>query len=231
MATLTAIEVDLPNHLQLPSRDGKPVDNSLQPRQRMILTSSIYPWLVLQHPDNAFYIGEDVGIYWKHTKMPLEGCKAPDWFYVPGVPKLLDGIARLSYVMWQEGVSPLMVTEFISRDGADEHDRTPQTGKFWVYEQGIRAPYYIIHSFESDEPEVFGLVRSRYKKIAANKHGRYPIPEMGVQLGVLEGPHLDYTTNWLRFWDGDGNLLLHAEERSAKMAEKLRKLGVDPDAL
>src|SRR6266545_4055994 len=125
MATMTAIAVDLPNHLQLPCRDGKPVDNSLQPRQRMILTSSIYPWLLVHHPDNDFYIGEDVGIYWKLTEEPLKGCKAPDWFYVPGVPKLLDGIPRLSYVMWHEGVSPLMVIELISRGGKDERDRTP----------------------------------------------------------------------------------------------------------
>ena len=44
------------------------------------------------------------------------------------------------------------MVEFVSRDGSEERDNTPASqgkggnvGKFWVYEQAIRVPYYGIY--------------------------------------------------------------------------------------
>lgn len=69
---------------------------------------------------------------------------APDWFYVPHVPPLLNGVFRRSYVLWQEIVAPLIAIEFVSGSGAEERDATPYQGKFWIYEQAIRIPFYAI---------------------------------------------------------------------------------------
>ena len=131
--------ISAPTHLDLPCTDGLPVENSFQPAQGRLLTSSILPKLAELHPQGDFFIGNDVGIYWKVTEPPLKGCKVPDWYYVPGVPGTVDGELRRSFVMWQEGVSPLLVVEFVSGDGSEEHDDTPGTGKFWIYKRMINV--------------------------------------------------------------------------------------------
>ncbi len=82
----------MPTHLDLPHTDDKPVENTYQPKQSYLLTSSLTPHLSRLHPDGKFFIAADCGIYWVYKKKnPLEGCKAPDWYYVPNVPRMLDG--------------------------------------------------------------------------------------------------------------------------------------------
>ncbi len=92
-----------------------------------------------------------------HTQLPESdpperGAEAPYWFYVPNVPPLVDGEIRRSYVLWREYMVPLIAIELASGNGSEERDktllsRTPEgitqkPGKFWVYEQIIRIPYY-----------------------------------------------------------------------------------------
>jgi Uma2 family endonuclease len=92
----------LPDHRQLPETDGAIGENFHEHPQSILLTDSIQPVLRARHPDGQYCIGQNSGIYWWHTDPPLRGCKAPDWFYVPGVPPTLGGEVRGSYVMWQE---------------------------------------------------------------------------------------------------------------------------------
>lgn len=133
-----------PDHTQLPDTDGSIVENTQQSPQSYILTTSLRPRLIEQHPDRQFCIGEDVGIYFRYTEPVLSGCRAPDWFYVPNVPPMLAGEVRRSYVLWKEHVRPVIVVEYVSGNGSEERDSTPNTGKFWIYEQAIRAGYYAI---------------------------------------------------------------------------------------
>jgi hypothetical protein len=64
------------------------------------------------------------------------------------------------------------------------------------------------------------------------------IPEMNLALGVWEGTRENRIGVWLRWWDEAGNLLLWGNElieqerqRSQRLAEKLRELGLDPEQL
>src|SRR5262245_843188 len=109
-----------PTHLELPESDGAIGGKFLELPRSMLLTGSIWPYLQQRHPDKPFAIGQDSGIYWKLTDPPLLGCKAPDWFFVPNVPPDLDGQYRRSYVLWQEGVAPLILIEYVSKDGSEE---------------------------------------------------------------------------------------------------------------
>lgn len=59
-------------------------------------------------------------------------------------PKLNDKIRR-SYVIWREHIAPLIALEFASGNGEEERDQTPYTGKYWVYEQVMRIPFYGIY--------------------------------------------------------------------------------------
>src|SRR5258708_3316099 len=122
-----------PTHLDLPFDDGAPVMNSQEPTQSALLTETIWPVLETLHPDGLFYVGRDCGIYWNLEQLTGETrVNSPDWYYVPSVPPMLDGEIRRSYVLWVEHQHPEIVIEYVSGTGAEEHDTTPQTGKFWI---------------------------------------------------------------------------------------------------
>jgi Uma2 family endonuclease len=200
-------------HRDLPDSDGEIVQNPYQLPQAAILTSSIMPVLDQLHGDEPYLVASDVGIYWLQTKNPLDGCRAPDWFYVPGVSANDEnGIIR-SYVMWNHGIPPVIVMEFVSGDGREEHDRTHGKGKFWVYEQGIGATYYVIFdAFHDGKLEVYELVRNHYRPVALNERGHFPIAELGVELGVWQGEHSKVHGYYMRFFDSDGRMLPIPEE-------------------
>ena len=213
-----------PDHTQLPESDGTFVKNFQEHPQSLILTDSI--GLVLQqlHPDGQYAIGQDCGIYWRETHPPEKGAEAPDWFYVPNVPPNLDGQIRRSYVLWREFRAPLIALEFASGDGSEERERTPlsvsaegevtKPGKFWVYEQIIRIPYYGVYEINAGKLEVYTLVSGFYQKLTPNERGHYPIPPLGVELGLWQGSYQNQTQLWLRWWDEQGNLLLIGDERA-----------------
>ncbi len=205
---------DLPDHTQLPDKDDVPVMNSLEQPQSRLLTDALEPVLRRLHPDGNYFNGRDCGLYWRHTDPPLRGCKAPDWFYVPGVEPLPAGEYRRSYVLWQEGVVPQVVLEYASGDGSEEHDQTRIDGKFWVYEQGIGIPYYGIIVVATGQLEMYQLAGGRYELMTENEHGRYAIPPLGVELGVWHGTFEISESDWLRWWDEDGTLLPTGDERA-----------------
>jgi hypothetical protein len=92
-----------------------------------------------------------------------------------------------------------------------------------VYEKGIRIPYYGIHLFGTDELEMYHLEDVRYKAMSPNEHGRFLIPPMRVELGIWHGFFAGTETNWLRWWDLQGNMLLTGAERAKKEAESAEK--------
>ena len=101
----------------------------------------------------------------------------------------------------------------------------------------------------------------RYQPMTPDADGRFAIPPLGVSLGIWRGLYYDEGSemDWLRWWDRDGNLLPTGDERAtmerdraeraearearaqqeaaqerekaARLAERLRALGVDPDAV
>ncbi|HLO47989.1 MAG TPA: Uma2 family endonuclease [Kamptonema sp.] len=251
-----------PDHTQLPESDGTFVKNFQEHPQSIILTDSIGPVLQRLHPDGNYCIGQDSGIYWRETEPPEQGAEAPDWFYVPNVSARPEkGKYRRSYVLWREHLAPLIALEFASGNGEEERDATPllvneegavqKPGKFWVYEQIIRIPYYGIFEMKNDKLEVYHLRDFSYQKLEPNERGHYPISPLEVELGLWEGSYQNQSQFWLRWWDSEGNLLLigderaelerlrteqerlraeQAERKAARLAERLRAMGIDPDA-
>jgi Uma2 family endonuclease len=232
MATVLApskLDVPLPDHNQLPDKDGVPVRNSLEPWQSALLSETLEPMLRQTYTDGNYFIGQDCDIYWEKTDPAALGCKAPDWYLVPEVPRLLDGLMRRSYVLWQELSPPLILLEYVSDAGDEERDATPMRGKFWIYERRIRPAFYGIYLPEEGNIEMYHLVEDRFKKMPANASGRYAINSLGVELGIWQGRFADYDVPWMRWWDRQGNLLLTGAERAARLAEQLRALGVNPE--
>jgi hypothetical protein len=258
--TETISKIDLPppfpDHTQLPESDGTFVKNFQEHPQCIILTDSIAPVLQRLHPDGQYCIGQDCGIYWQKTdSAAAAAAAAPDWFYVPYVSPLLDGQTRHFYVLWRDFIAPLIAIELASGNGDEERDATPLTpalvkaggrpGKFWVYQQIIRIPYYAIYEIKNDKLEVYHLVDFTYHKLQPNERGHYPIPLLDVEIGLWRGTFLNNPEQlWLRWWDLEGNLLLtgqeeaalqrqraeQAERKAAQLAERLRAMGIDPEA-
>ncbi len=210
----------LPDHTQLPDRDGTIVENFQEHPQSNILTDCLLPRLHQLYLDGQFAIGCDSGIYWRHTHPPLNGCRAPDWFLVVGVPPMLDGQMRRSYVLWQEVVKPLIVIEYVSGDGRAEHDATPYTGKFWVYEQGISAGYYAIFDASKPSIELYRQVAGRYALVQANAAGRFPVEPLGIELGIWEGEYREMQMPWLRVWDAATGIMLPLSEEQIAVAQE-----------
>jgi Uma2 family endonuclease len=223
-------ETSLPDHTQLPESDGTFVKNWQEHPQSILLTDSIKPVLQKLYPDSQYFIGQDLGIYWRITEPPEKGAEAPDWFYVPNVPPTLNGKTRRSYVLWQEFIAPSIVLEFVSGNGAEERDKTHWKGKFWIYEQVIRTPFYGIYEVNKASIEVYELIGGKYQLLSANERGHYSITTMGVELGLWQGEYQNAELPWLRWWDLQGNLLLTGEERANRLAAQLRALGIEPEA-
>jgi Uma2 family endonuclease len=212
-----------PDHTQLPESDGTFVKNFQEHIQSIILTDALGPVLQKLHPDGQYAIGQDCGIYWRETEPAETGAEAPDWFYVPNVPPLLNGQFRRSYVLWREYIAPLIALEFASGNGEEERDKTPlsvidgevrRPGKFWVYEQIIRIPYYGIYEISKGKLEVYSLSAGVYQQLEPNERGHYPILPLGIELGLWQGSYQNQTLLWLRWWDDQGNLLLIGDERA-----------------
>jgi Uma2 family endonuclease len=205
----------LPDHTQLPESDGTFVKNFLEHPQSMLLTDAPEPVLERLHPDGQYCIGQDCGIYWRETEPPEpaeKGAEAPDWFYVPNVPPLVNGAYRKSYVMWKELIAPLIVLEFVSSDGSEELDQTPFKGKFWVYERVIRPAYYGIYEVKLGRVTVYKFNGNRYELVSPNEHGHFPIEPLGVTLGIWHSKFIDMTLPWMRWYDNGGNLLPISKE-------------------
>ena len=230
-AEKTFLPPPFPDRTQLPEEDGTFVKNFQEHPQSIILTDSI--GLVLQklHPDGQYAIGQDCGIYWRETEPLEKGAEAPDWFYVPNVPPLLDGQIRRSYVLWREFLAPTIALEFASGDGSEERDTTPlsysevgkvqRPGKFWVYERIMRIPYYGIYEIRSGRLEVYNLINGFYQQLVPNDRGRYAIAPIDLELGLWQGSYQNQTMLWLRWWDSEGNLLLTGAERASLAEEAL----------
>ncbi|MBE9115611.1 Uma2 family endonuclease [Lusitaniella coriacea LEGE 07157] len=219
-----------PDHTQLPEENGEFVKNFQEHPQSILLTDSIGSVLQRLHPDGQYAVGQDCGIYWRQTDPPERGAESPDWFYVPRVPPKFDGDIRHSYVLWREFIAPSIALEFASGDGSEERDTTPiswdksertKPGKFWIYEQIMRIPYYGIYEIKTERLEVFRLAGGSYQPLEVNERGHYPIESMGVELGLWEGSYQNQTQRWLRWWDSEGNLLLTGGEW-AEQAERER---------
>ena len=207
---------DFPDHTQLPDSDGNFVKNFQELPQSILLTTSVRPILDQLHPDGQYCIGQDSGIYWRLAQPPEppeKGAEAPDWFYVPNVPPTLDGNMRRSYVMWKELMPPLIILEFVSGNGSEERDKTPRKGKFWIYEQIIRPAFYGIYEVKKAKIECYHLVENRFELMPKNQRGHYQIEPMGLELGIWQGVYQGVELPWMRWWDGNGNLLLAADER------------------
>lgn len=153
--------------------------------------------------------------------------KRPDWFAVVGLPKLpTKPDMRLSYVIWQEGVVPLLVVELLSpgtqKEGLGETlcEAGSAPPKWEVYERWLRVPYYVTFSRYTDELRIFELVKTRYREVKDHQ-GRFWLEEVALGLGLWQGSYLNEERLWLRWYDRAGLWLPTQEEEVARRNQQI----------
>jgi Uma2 family endonuclease len=185
-----------------------------------------------------FFIGADLNLYYDvdHTGW----YKRPDWFLVLGVAASKSlAESRLSYVMWQELVTPFLMVELLS-PGIEAEDLgqtlrvadKPPT-KWQVYEQVLQVPYYAVFDRYSNLFRMFCLQQGRYVEQAITGQGFW-LPEIDLGLGVWVGSYQGMVGQWLRWFDQNGDWistnqekLLQSEEKALRLAAKLKEMGVE----
>jgi Uma2 family endonuclease len=213
----------LPSADELLDSDETPVDNELQELIPALLKSIL---LMLWEERQDWLFAIDMGIYVSPELPPI----VPDAFLSLGVDRCYDEELRPSYVLWDEEIVPIFLLEVVSPRYREEY-----TTKLKVYEQ-MGVSYYAIYSSKRKRKprlEVYKLVEGAYQLIE-----KIPVwmPEIGLGIGYERGNYGGVTREWLYWYDENGkrystpNERIQQEvDRSKKLADKLRQLGIDPD--
>jgi Uma2 family endonuclease len=163
-----------------------------------------------------FFVGGNMFIYFDIEQARNRNFRGPDFFFVQG--------ARLRpmrdyWAVWQEGGRyPDVIIELLSPTTADE-DRTT---KREVYEQTFHTRNYYCYDPATQQLEGWELRGGRYEDLQPDEHGRLWCSVLGLWLGRWEGEYQRTPATWLRWYDGEGNLVPLEQEAEHQRAEQER---------
>ena len=228
----TTYDVVVPNLDHIITEDDEPVDNMFSAKQQRLLVEPLYSsW----KPARPFLADANVGIFNSVYQPPI----VPDMFLSLDVEPDEDIWKKenRSYFMWKFGKPPEVVIEVVSNTKGGEAEK-----KFRKYAQ-IGAWYYAI--FDPQQALKQGVLNLYQLSI-----GRYvpkPKPinqftDIGLGLTLWNGEYEGMRTQWLRWRDEQGDLILtgaeraeqehrraeQEQQRAEKLAAQLRALGIEP---
>lgn len=215
----------LPAAEDLPDSDDEPVDNELQ---HLIpgLLEAILAWLWNSRMD--WFFGVDMGIYYDPELPPI----VPDGFLSLGVERVFDENLRLSYVLWEEKVMPIMALEVVSHRRRGEY-----TDKKKIYAE-MEILYYVIYNPQRRRKSPLEVYRFTNGEYVLQPGNSVWLAEIGLAIGYERGTYQGITRDWLYWYDTQGvrylspeERAISAEQRAQRLAEELRKLGINPDTL
>lgn len=225
---LTETEWDFAELVEsLVTEDDEPVDNLFSEKHQRLLTETLYNgWKPMtdEEPSDEprpFLAAANVGVFFSVHEPPL----VPDVFISLDVTAPEDIFAKTgrSYMLWEYGKVPEVALEIVSNKEGGELDHKLKT----YARKSIH--YYIVFDplllLSDDKLRVYepGLL-NHYRR-----REDFRLPDVGLGLTLWQGEFESTTAEWLRWTDGQGNLLLTGAERAEVLAEKLRELGVDPN--
>ena len=210
----------LPTMYDLPSEDpeepGLPDEFHLH--QPQLLRETFAP---RNYPPDQVFVAADMNLYYDVHHLLYH--KRPDWFAVVGVSRFYQKRdLRLSYVIWQEEVSPFIVVELLS-PGTEKEDlgraqpreAEQPPGKWEVYERYLKVPYYVVYSRYTRELQVFTLDGLRYRQLALVEN-RLWLAEIELGLGMWEGAYQGIKETWLRWYDKERQWIPTPAERAER---------------
>jgi Uma2 family endonuclease len=258
-------QYELPRYLptadELPCSDDTPVDedwsrrfppakevrNELQEIIPSLLKSILR---ILWNDRLDWFFGIDMGIYFHPERPPI----VPDGFLCLNVERHYDEDLRLSYLLWEEEIPPILVLEVVSNKPGGEY-----TTKLDEYAR-MGVLYYVIYSLEKvlhlGKPqdrtfrnpkrrrkprlEIHKLVQNSYELQTTNPLW---MPEIGLGIGSERASFDRLTREWLYWYDENNRryptpdeqieradrLIEQERQRADRLEAKLRALGIDPE--
>jgi Uma2 family endonuclease len=191
------------------------------------------------YPPEQVFVATDLNLYYD-PQHPL-WYKRPDWFGVLGVSRLYEQRElRLSYVIWQEGISPNVVVELLSPStekedlGQNLREINQPPTQWQVYEKILRVPYYIVFDRYTNTLQVFQNIASRYQELTFTE-SRVWLPELELRIGLWQGSYQGIEHLWLRWYDASGDWIPTPVEKerakTERLAARLKELGISDEEL
>jgi Uma2 family endonuclease len=227
----------VPNVDHLITEDDTPVDNPFSDKQQDLLMGGLFDsgWKPASEKFVAF---ANVGLFAKDEETTL----VPDALLSLDVsqPSDLWKKGHRGYFTWLYGKPPDVVIEVVSGKAGGEDER-----KLRDYAV-IRVAYYSIFDpqkrLSREILRVYELVGGHYQKkkpmTRLNKQPLFWLEDAHLGLTLWQGTYHDTSAIWLRWCDASGSVLptgaemvVSERERSERLAERLRMLGVNPDEL
>lgn len=118
-------------------------------------------------------------------KNKKNGQVVPDNFVVIH-PKPIQ--ARGSFNTPLQPVKPFLVLEYVSKYNV----RKDYEDNFKHYEKELKVPYYLLFYPDGEEMTLFHLGEKKYAAVPPNAAGRRPIPELELEVALLD--------KWVRYW-------------------------------
>jgi Uma2 family endonuclease len=99
-----------------------------------------------------------------------------------------------SYDVPLQPVGPFWVLEYVSKSNS----RKDYDDNMHKYEHELKVPYYLLFAPDEQKLTLYRHHEERYSLVPPNDDGRCAIPELEIEVGLLDG--------WVRFWH-QGKLL------------------------
>jgi Uma2 family endonuclease len=157
-------------------------------------------------------VGGNMGLYFSETQALKNDFRAPDVFVV------IDTVRkeRKRWVVWEEeGRLPDAIVELVS-ESTEQVDRG---AKKRLYAQVLRVPCYVIYDPFSAQLDVYRLRGREYERVEPDARGLVPCEPLGLFVGVVPGVRGDIDAPWLRWFDGEGNMIPEQRELTARETE------------
>jgi Uma2 family endonuclease len=234
-------QYELPRYLptadELPCSDDTPVDNELQEIIPSLLKSILQ---ILWADRMDWFFGIDMGIYTHPEQPPI----VPDGFLSLNVDRFYDEELRLSYLLWEEEIPPILVLEVVSTKPGGEY-----THKLDDYAR-MGVLYYVIYNPKRRRKaklEIHKLVNGNYELQTANPLW---MPEIGLGIGSERANYGALEREWLYWYDDNNNRYPTPPEqieierqraslerdranlesqRADRLTAQLRALGIEPE--
>ena len=250
LEVMTAAEIGvIPDISDLVTEDDTPVDNFFSAELQRLLVETLYSsWA--QTCDRKFVADANVGIFSAIKRPPI----VPDMFLSLDVEVERDfrQKSNRSYFVWEMGKPPDVAIEVVSNQFGNELG-----SKLRDY-AAIGVSYYAVFDPFAQLGDrllrVFGLHEGRYQEmypvLGNNAQALFWLEQVELGLLVKSGEYEGKQDTWLRWCDRRGEMYLTGSElakqaselakqaeaslsqerqKSERLAEQLKKLGIEPD--
>jgi hypothetical protein len=124
------------------------------------------------------------------VQYPAKGRKKPKQVVPDNMVVVYDQPIKAlgSFDLPLQPAKPFWMLEYVSRSTK----RKDYDDNMERYERELKTPYYLLFQPDVVELTLYKLSRGRYVSVKPNAAGRYPLPDLEMEVALLD--------EWVRFW-------------------------------